>query len=172
MYDQKDETTIKNERGKTLHTWHEKSQDHTATGQWTKKLITNFKSWTECKHKKINYYLTQVLIRHGVFRRYAKRLGKVAVKMWVLWRPGQRTSDNAKKFCRDDAVTQISLGRVTYHDLVYNEKKGRGKTETAEHVAVDSKPWGRTTGLFHDVNVLQGGSMKCVLRPYRMVLSG
>lgn len=37
-------------------------------GQWTKKVIRDIILQVDCKFKKVDYYLTQLLTGYGVFR--------------------------------------------------------------------------------------------------------
>lgn len=63
-------------RDRSLTAWQRRWQSETVRAQWTKRLIPNIRRWAECEHRQIDYYLTQVLTSHGVFRCYAKRFGK------------------------------------------------------------------------------------------------
>lgn len=56
--------------------WQERWDKEEETAQWTKRLIPNIKTWTECKHKCTDYYLTQALSGHGCFKAYTQKIGK------------------------------------------------------------------------------------------------
>lgn len=66
-------------REETLRKWQEKWDENDSKGQWTKKLIPDIEPWIGCKFRKLDYYLTQFLTGHGVFRAYAMRFGNDTV---------------------------------------------------------------------------------------------
>lgn len=39
-------------------------------------MIKDIGAWINCKHRRLDYYLTQALTGHGVYREYARRFGK------------------------------------------------------------------------------------------------
>lgn len=47
------------------------------TGRWTYKLIPDVASWTNRKHGKINFHLTQFLSGHGCFGQYLNKIKKL-----------------------------------------------------------------------------------------------
>lgn len=52
------------------HEWYKTSKE-----LWTQRLIKNIEAWTNCKHKTLEYFLTQFLSGHGSFRAYTTRMG-------------------------------------------------------------------------------------------------
>lgn len=70
------EAVKKAEREATLNLWQEKWVTNNEKAQWTKTLIPNIISWTNCKHRRTDYYLTQMLSGHGCLGSYLHRIGK------------------------------------------------------------------------------------------------
>lgn len=66
----------KEERDRTVGIWQRMWNENTGTAQWTKKLIPDINKWTNCPHRTIDFYLTQVLTGHGCFGSYLHRIGK------------------------------------------------------------------------------------------------
>lgn len=69
------EIVKKQERETTINEWQEMWSNHTATAQWTKRLIPNLVPWVNCNHRNPDYYLTQFLSGHGSFKEYTKKMG-------------------------------------------------------------------------------------------------
>ena len=46
-------------------------------GRWTAKLIGELSPWFHRRHGEVDYYLTQMLKGHGLFRSYLHKMGKV-----------------------------------------------------------------------------------------------
>lgn len=63
-------------KDKSIETWQRRWSENLHKGQWTKKLIPVIKTWLECKHRQLDYFLTQALTGHGSFRTYTKKIGK------------------------------------------------------------------------------------------------
>ncbi|XP_066261160.1 uncharacterized protein, partial [Euwallacea similis] len=63
-------------RSETIWKWQQRWSCLAEKGQWTKKLIPNLDTWVSCKHKRLNYYLTQAFTGHGSFRAFTHRIGK------------------------------------------------------------------------------------------------
>lgn len=63
-------------RRMSLDAWQKRWDEETTKAQWTKRLIRNIREWLDCRHRELNYYLTQFLTGHGCYRQYAKRFGK------------------------------------------------------------------------------------------------
>lgn len=62
-------------RQRTMEAWQRSWEENNVKGQWTKRLIPDIRRWVECKHRNVEYYLTQVLTGHGSFQTYLKRFG-------------------------------------------------------------------------------------------------
>lgn len=63
-------------RERSLEEWQRRWTSNEGKGAWTKKIIPNIIQWVMCKHRQVDYWLTQVLSGHGSFRAYTKRIGK------------------------------------------------------------------------------------------------
>lgn len=63
-------------RAITIDRWQERWASGQETAQWTKRLIPDLQPWLQCKHRRVDYFLTQFLSGHGAFRSYVKRIGK------------------------------------------------------------------------------------------------
>jgi len=50
--------------------WQQEWEELTTTGQWTKRLIADVRSWATRTHGTINYHMTQFLTGHGCFQSY------------------------------------------------------------------------------------------------------
>lgn len=50
--------------------WQQEWEELTTTGQWTKRLIPDIRSWATRTHGTINYHMTQFLTGHGCFQSY------------------------------------------------------------------------------------------------------
>ena len=66
----------KEARARTMARWQKRWTSDTK-GRWTARLIKQLAVWTDRKHGEINYFLTQFLTAHGLFRAYLYRMGKV-----------------------------------------------------------------------------------------------
>nr|CAH7733305.1 unnamed protein product [Callosobruchus chinensis] len=64
-------------KNSTLEKWQQLWDETTDVAQWTKRLIHSIREWVDCKHRTTCYFLTQALSRHGPFRTYRKRIGKI-----------------------------------------------------------------------------------------------
>lgn len=56
--------------------WQERWENEGNTAQWTRRLIPNISTWTKCKHRRTDYFLTQALTGHGCFKAYTEKIGK------------------------------------------------------------------------------------------------
>ncbi|XP_066253026.1 uncharacterized protein [Euwallacea similis] len=63
-------------RTATIQKWQDRWTRLEDKGQWTKKLIPDLEVWVSCKHRRLNYYLTQAFSGHGNFRTFTHRIGK------------------------------------------------------------------------------------------------
>lgn len=155
MYDEKGEKSVKNERSITLNIWQKRWQEHKTTGQWTKQLIPELKPWIDCKHKSVDYYLTQILTGHGVFRTYANRIGKVARDDCVYCGATDTVEHTIFHCKRWEAITQATCRKVGQEikpkniveimmkskddwDLVHNMIKSIMKTKEEEERRLQS----------------------------------
>lgn len=78
LYEQGEKISRKEARKRSMDTWQQRWDTNQEKAQWTKELIRDINSWIACKHKRLDYFITQVLTGHGVFRSYAKRMNKDA----------------------------------------------------------------------------------------------
>lgn len=62
---------------KTVDLWQQMWNNNLTKGQWTKRLIPDLHNWINCKHRNIDYYMTQVLSGHGSFQAYLKKIGVI-----------------------------------------------------------------------------------------------
>lgn len=74
--DKPDNHTRSLERQTTIQTWQTDWDNNTTKGQWTKTLIKDLKTWIECRHRTMDYFLAQALSGHGSFKAYTFKLGK------------------------------------------------------------------------------------------------
>nr|CAI5852388.1 unnamed protein product [Callosobruchus analis] len=65
-------------REETISNWQRRWENNTTNAQWTKRLIPSISRWLKCKHRVLDYHLTQLLTGHGCFELYAKRFGKAS----------------------------------------------------------------------------------------------
>nr|CAH7732275.1 unnamed protein product [Callosobruchus chinensis] len=63
-------------RRETIRQWQNEWDETVHVAQWTKSLIPRIEDWIACKHRVVDYYLTQALTGHGCFAVYVKRIGK------------------------------------------------------------------------------------------------
>lgn len=63
-------------KANSIRTWQNRCERERDKVQWTKRLIRNINGWVSCKHRELDYFLTQALTGHGCFRSYAKKFGK------------------------------------------------------------------------------------------------
>lgn len=68
--------TRKRARKDVMENWQRRWNNLERAAHWTKRLIPDIKVWLHCRFKRLDYYLTQALTGHGVYRAYAKRFGK------------------------------------------------------------------------------------------------
>ncbi|KAI4457046.1 odd-skipped - related [Holotrichia oblita] len=61
---------------RTLAIWQDRWEKEEVKAQWTKRLIRVLKAWIQCKHRNVDYYLTQALTAHGCYRAFTKRIRK------------------------------------------------------------------------------------------------
>ena len=64
------------ERGQALSAWKGSWMEDTRES-WTAKLIGELSPWFHRRHGEVDYYLTQMLTGHGLFRSYLHKMGKV-----------------------------------------------------------------------------------------------
>lgn len=65
------------EREVTLNLWEERWMDaEDSRGGWTKRVISNLRSWVNCPFRRTDYYLTQVLSGHGSFGSFTCKIQK------------------------------------------------------------------------------------------------
>ena len=64
-------------RANTIQAWQHRWESSTK-GRWTARLIPQVDTWLFRKEGEVNYYLTQFLTGHGLFRAYLHKMGKVA----------------------------------------------------------------------------------------------
>lgn len=62
------------ERNITIDKWQHEWEMNNETATWTRILIEDIRPWINCKHRNLDYYLTQFLTGHGSFRQYLKRM--------------------------------------------------------------------------------------------------
>ncbi|XP_072384464.1 uncharacterized protein [Diabrotica undecimpunctata] len=62
----------KEERERSIMVWQDEMR---RVAQWTKSLIPNLRRRMDCVHRRLDYFLTQMLIGHGCFRAYLYRFG-------------------------------------------------------------------------------------------------
>lgn len=65
-------------RARTISKWQQRWTETLDVAQWTKQLIPHIERWWNCKHKRIDFHLTQFLTGHGSFRTFTFRIGKTA----------------------------------------------------------------------------------------------
>ena len=99
-----------------LGTWQRRWMEDTQ-GRWTAKLIGELSPWYSSWHGKVNYYLTQMLARHGLFCAYLHRMGKVGslqyrycrapkdIALHTFFHCGRRVLERRRV---DEALGQIS----------------------------------------------------------------
>lgn len=63
-------------RATVINEWQEEWETEQTVASWTRKLIPDIEPWLSCRHRDLDYYMTQVLSGHGMFASYAKRMGK------------------------------------------------------------------------------------------------
>lgn len=61
------------ERETTLDMW-QQQWESTDKATWTRILIQDIRPWLKCRHRILDFYLTQFLTGHGSFRHYTKRM--------------------------------------------------------------------------------------------------
>lgn len=61
-------------RDNATEKWQQRWNENVVTGQWTKRWIRNISEWIDCKHRRLDYWLTQALTGHGCFGSYTKRM--------------------------------------------------------------------------------------------------
>ncbi|KAJ8930023.1 hypothetical protein NQ314_017232 [Rhamnusium bicolor] len=55
-------------RERTLNLWQRRRWElNEEKGQWTKRLIPNLRPWVTCRHRRIDFYISQFLTGHGSF---------------------------------------------------------------------------------------------------------
>lgn len=59
--------------------WQAGWENNNTTGQWTKSLLPHIEGWQSCKHKNLNYYLTQFFTGYRCFGDYLKKMKSVQV---------------------------------------------------------------------------------------------
>jgi hypothetical protein len=61
-------------RSRVIEDW-QRRWDASSKGRWTHILIPDVRKWVQRRHGQVNFYLTQMLSGHGVFRNYLHRFG-------------------------------------------------------------------------------------------------
>ncbi|KAJ8911231.1 hypothetical protein NQ315_014943 [Exocentrus adspersus] len=70
------EAAKREERENTIQKWQDIWNQTEDVAQWTKQLIPQVDDWLKCRHRKTDYYLSQILTGHGSFTAYTNRIGK------------------------------------------------------------------------------------------------
>lgn len=110
------------ERIRTLEEWQALWEENTEVAQWTKSLIPDLRAWVKCKHRRLNYFLTQALTGHGSYGTYLKRMGKQPDEN-CFYCGEQDTAEHTLFRCdrwsRQRSEARLDTGReITVGDLV------------------------------------------------------
>lgn len=125
-------------RQHSLEAWQTRWNSESVKAQWTKHLIKDIKAWVMCTHHRLDYYLTQVLTGHGVFRSYAKRFGKDTVEECIYCQEVdtvQHTVFECPRWNDARMVTFIELGtRLSSQNLIENMTASEKKWNTIHNM--------------------------------------
>lgn len=91
----RERTTKTESRETTLKKWQSSWSTTLNVAQWTREMIPRIDPWVKCGHRRVDYYLTQVLTGHGSFQSYTRRIGK--------------TSDDLCRYCREVDTVEHTL---------------------------------------------------------------
>ncbi|CAH2006852.1 unnamed protein product [Acanthoscelides obtectus] len=166
--DAKLRTTRLLERSTTLEKWQRVWSDHSETAMWSKTLIPDVRQWVSCKHRRLDFYLTQFLSGHGYFGHYTKRMG--ITEGSICGYCGEKDSPEHTIFVchmeeqyrrircdstvtnRDKPTTEGGQGlrfagkNEEREKKMRKKKKGRGYTERKERKGVEKEKTKREEG--------------------------
>ena len=109
-------TLVQAQRRARVHTAIQRQDRWTSDkrGRCTGRLIKQSAEWTDRKHGEINnYFLTQFLTGHGLFRSYLYSMGKVDRPELIFWR--QELDNVHHKFLNCDRWMEPNLENNVIH---------------------------------------------------------
>ncbi|KAJ8965134.1 hypothetical protein NQ314_004359 [Rhamnusium bicolor] len=100
-------------RERTLNLWQRRWELNEEKGQWTKRLIPDLRPWVTCRHRRVDFYISQFLTAHGSFGVYTQRLG---IKHRLL--DFYEESDESSRAIKSSILNplqqlQLDIGNVT-----------------------------------------------------------
>jgi hypothetical protein len=100
-------------RANSMLAWQQR-WDQETRGRWTARLIGQLEAWLNRLEGEVNYYLTQFLSGHGLFRAYLHKMGKVDRPSCVFcdfpFDDALRTFFQCANWDREREALQQSLG--------------------------------------------------------------
>ncbi|KAG5871742.1 hypothetical protein JTB14_013748 [Gonioctena quinquepunctata] len=94
-------------------------KENTTVEQWTERPVKNVEDWTDCRHRRTEYFLTQFLTGHGTFGDYEVRLKN---KKWYCGNdefPEQHTIYNCGRWERKRTALELDIGvRISLDDTI------------------------------------------------------
>lgn len=94
-------------RGLSLEAWQRRWDEHDK-GRRTHQFIPKIKDWLDCKHRKVDYYLTQFISGHGCNRSYLMRF-KIARDERCPYCAERDTPEHAVFSCKNWEVERSKL---------------------------------------------------------------
>lgn len=108
-------------RTNTILAWQQRWEQETR-GRWTARLISQLDTWLDRREGEVNYYLTQLLSGHGLFRAYLYKMGKVDGPGCVLCGSplddARHTFFECERWSVERSGLQQALGVVTPDNIV------------------------------------------------------
>lgn len=108
------------ERTTTIDEWQRSWENLEERGQWTKRLIPDIRIWTKCKHRNLNYWLTQFISGHGSFGTYTYKIKK--------------TPDDKCRYCKRTDTPEHTI----LHCPRWNSKRQKWFTQVEEEIQLEN----------------------------------
>ncbi|KAJ8940218.1 hypothetical protein NQ314_010780 [Rhamnusium bicolor] len=119
---------------RTLNLWQRRWELNEEKGQRTKRLIPDLRPWATCRHRRIDFYISQFLTGHGSFGAYTQRLG-ISENAFCVYCGEEDSPEHTVLYCHRSAPYRIAtygeLGfQLTAETLVAHmiEDKRQGNT--------------------------------------------
>ncbi|KAJ8971166.1 hypothetical protein NQ314_000843 [Rhamnusium bicolor] len=95
-------------RERTLNLWQRRWELNEEKGQWTKRLIPNLRPWVTCRHRRIDFYISQFLTGHGSFGVYTQRLG-ISENAFCVYCGEEDSPEHTVLYCHRWAPYRIAI---------------------------------------------------------------
>ncbi|KAJ8939664.1 hypothetical protein NQ314_011053 [Rhamnusium bicolor] len=140
-------------RERILNLWQRRWELNEEKGQWTKRLIPDLRPWVTCRHRRIDFYISQFLTGHGSFGTYTQRLG-ISENAFCVYCGEEDSPEHTVLYCHRWAPYRIAI---------YGELGFQLTAETLVAHMIEDKRQGNTIVPFvHCGDLLGYDPMACI----------